>query len=167
NEDWAIPRTIGIVVPYIVILAPLYLCFIFLKVRLYHIMWTSTLIIFANEKAIKQEFPYDMSIEAFMEILRLWSISLKDVFNFLKENPNISYIEKQIFQTPKNKHTEDHQRELLIRGTEELIIYLYKQGVRPEGIKIKNNTDPFFETCKKLTDKYKIWLPFLTREHLT
>ena len=125
------------------------------------------LIIFANEKAIKQEFPYDMSIEAFMEILRLWSISLKDVFNFLKENPNISYIEKQIFQTPKNKHTEDHQRELLIRGTEELIIYLYKQGVRPEGIKIKNNTDPFFETCKKLTDKYKIWLPFLTREHLT
>ncbi|MDD5639342.1 MAG: hypothetical protein PHR47_00865 [Candidatus Pacebacteria bacterium] len=51
---------------------------------------------------------------------------------------------------------------------EELIVYLYKQGVQPNEIKIenKNDIDPFLETCKKLANKYHISQPILAREHI-
>ena len=125
-----------------------------------------------NENDLDLHTAYDMPHKAYLSVIGMWELTESEVSIFIREND----IEKKVLleilkEGPVDRTTEEFkkrlEKEVQIRGTEELINSLYREGKRPKK-KIKMSTsDAFFETCKCL--KYlgeAIYLPILPRKRL-
>jgi hypothetical protein len=118
---------------------------------------------------IEPSFAYDMPKETLAKIMKAWSISEDDLKDFIEKYE----IEKRVIERigrlinncsrPVNRFSPQFQREVKIRGAEELINFLYRQGKRPRNLRIeKSEPNAFHKTCIAFKDRgEKILIPIL------
>lgn len=122
-----------------------------------------------NDSEIEPSFAYDMPNKTLKKIIKTWGISEEDLKDFIEKYE----IEKRLIERigrlinncsrPVNRFSPQFQREVKIRGAEELINFLYRQGKRPRNLRVKESEpNAFHETCIAFKDRgEKILIPIL------